>query len=243
MERYQDLLNADISATLPPFRPPPPILQEWRIDTSKGIVSGQIDNGSTIWFPSQFMGRLPEDPATSMGDETSTFAGGFVEAVGGRVFEMGRARPTDPVVAMGFTEQSNVRVYNTDKLEKRPGEEKLSWSTTIAASIATVVAASLLSVVIGFGVGSNAGSLSPTTSPPPLAKTAASTERTLYRMGSNLEPTVSEKRARMEVKVLQEKRIIQAAGTRLSNDEIRLTELRLQEASEVQQNMVIDATE
>ena len=68
----------------------PPVLQEWSLDGTH--LSGTLDK-RTVWLQYQLMGRLDGDPAGDAGNDASTSIlaspGGFVEVVGGRVFEWG----------------------------------------------------------------------------------------------------------------------------------------------------------
>ena len=71
----------------------PPVLQEWSLDGTR--LSGTLDK-RTVWLQYQSMGRLDGDPAGDTGNDANTSIltspGGFVEAVGGRVYELGSPR-------------------------------------------------------------------------------------------------------------------------------------------------------
>ena len=151
---------------------------------------------------------------------------------GGRVYELGRPR-ADRTTELATASRD-------DPLPTVSDGGRLSWSSTLTTSLAAVGACALLSAFVGFGVGLKAGSLLPpattTTGGGALvkstARSTANAEGRVYRMGAGTEQSVSERRARMEAKLLQEKRIVKAVQSRIANDEIKLDELRKQEVTE-----------
>jgi len=202
------------------------------------------------------MGRLGDDPAGAEGEWTEGTAGGFAEAAGGVVYELGDAARVVPVegptvVTPGGSEGENAlgagvrgvvsmlgETLGAVRTRATVGEQrgKAVTSNGTLAIITALVASSVVSLCIGFDAGRGAALSAPT---PIVSQRTAIVVRTIPAVvrtsdgGSRMvvaEPTVSELRARQESRVLREKRAIENVGRRLEIDEGRLKDLVRQEA-------------
>ena len=172
------------------YGPSPPILNHWTMSSSGSTkLSGQMDDGRYIWLTPQLVGRLADDPiltsSSSFGGMESVcngMPGGYVEAVGGRVYELGvpaRNRPSHT----GTTKLSSSSVItNANQEEKLEGETSLLsflssssppsqgksnhipeslvvssltswWVPATTATVSALVASCVLSACIGYGAG------------------------------------------------------------------------------------------
>jgi len=232
-ERYQYLREKN-NNTLSPSGPSPPILEDWWIDISKSMIGGKLEEGPVVWFSFQSIGRLTDDPISDVSENMC--AGGFVEAMGGRVFELG-TRSAKKENHDGYVPRY---VVGTEEAENKLSSGKLDQSLWMASKTATVsafFAASVLSAFLGFQASSSlqaasslqsAQSLRPTRSVVTKSISYGSTQSA--RQGSQ---STSELRARQEVRVFQEKRMIGVIQEKLEKDEIKLQELNQQEKSEI----------
>jgi len=260
---------------LPSAGPSPPILSDWTLrypsSSSRGrglnneggtvFVGGTLSGGGgKIWFPLLRMGKLVDDPFddndSSQFDEVLSYSsGGYVEAVGGRIYELGRYVPpsgnTDGDVSGSGNEINNNNNNNNNNNKSLWGngnnDPLVSWpfvSEGIFSAASAFVATVLLSGYLGFGLGAGntaamISSQSSTTfgssslSPPVTVvvtkslatKQASSSPSAVLRV----EQTLSEKRARQEVRVYREERAITFMTERLVSDQDRLKELRAEE--------------
>merc|ERR1712238_526079 len=112
-----------------------------------------MGGGGKIWFPLLRMGKLVDDPFddndSSQFDEVLSYSsGGYVEAVGGRIYELGRYVPPSGNTDGDVSGSGNEINGNNDPL--------VSWpfvSEGIFSAASAFVATVLLSGYLGFGLG------------------------------------------------------------------------------------------
>jgi hypothetical protein len=100
-----------------------------------------------------------------------------------------------------------------------------TFRQTATATLAALAAVSLLSIAMGFGAGLALSSLPPE-SHPAMVQATSQVYPTRSEMRARTSQSISEIRARQEVRVLQEKRILRTIGERLEGDEASLVELQ-----------------
>ena len=195
---------------------PPPVLEGWS-RSAAGRFRGRLGE-RTVWVEASLEGRLDGDAGDGAGP------GGFVEARGGRVFELGEAAAApaaDPVGAGGAAAAAR----------------RLTQVTAGGA-----LALALLAAAAGFGAGTAlqlAGS--PPPPPPPLPAAA----RTIALPGAPTAPeparTIGEQRQRLELKLARDKQSVEEEAQlakmraarldlKVREDELRLGEIRRLEA-------------
>jgi hypothetical protein len=235
-----------------PCGPSPPLLQHWSV-SSEGRVTGQTEDGRTIWLQSHVIGRLAGDPLADSsslgagGGVCNLLPGGYVEAVGGRVYELGQPRrqtyspTTQTVLALSNThddESSSVDNYSISKSGLLGW-----WMPATSATVAAVLVYSLLSACIGYGAGlsiiADEGHYHQHSA---MTSTATTTSSMVYvpNKSSATEQTqisVSEQRAKLEARVLREQRMVQTIHKSLERDQINLQGLRQQEQDQQQQQL------
>lgn len=179
---------------LPAFGPSPPVLQNWQIDfthqksgrnsgsDSNNRVVGQIADsthdddggivlggGRTVWFHYHVVGRLRGDPLSDLSSSVlSLIPGGYLEAVGGRIYELGQ-----PMLLNEWNREQQQkaddrrRYFDSNDIMHHGGKNSSGGSSTddapdkslgwwIPAGTATVsalVASTILSACIGYGAG------------------------------------------------------------------------------------------
>ena len=260
---------------MPHFGPSPPILQNWSTTTTsteQQRITGQTDHdGRTVWFSYHLIGRLKDDltssPVTDVNgldgfrmikckendhdyDVAANGDGGgcrYVEAVGGRVYELGNPRRNNAHNAhaharFGMTslESSSTTNHHDEK------DSLLRWDGWISAGTATLsalLATTVLSMLIGYCAGlsiihDNAMNQqqhyetqqqqSPSTSyqrPIPasraIVRVSSSTASTIIRS----EPSQEELRVKAQYRVLHEQRLLEHISQRLEQDQQTLQRL------------------
>ena len=207
--RYTKLMDADSSLARPGDSPP--VLQEWEV-TSLNHITG-IYEGRRVSFQSQLIGQL-----LSNNDATSAVcgpvAGGFVEAVGGRIYELGQ-QSVAPTIK---TVEEN--------------DSKLNGPTLFSTRSAAVASSILAAAVIGYNAGSipqQVASVPPPTSSAlvvVVSKKTVSSPSPKDTIGNKLQSSskrsIPEERARMEYKVLRDERVLNTLTTKLASDNVQL---------------------
>lgn len=203
------------------FGPQPPVLEAWTM-LPDGRYTGTL-SGRTAWLTAATAGRLADDPR-----ETQP---GFIEAVGGAVYELGNPAPAAPpavdAVASGATPAN------------------MDMRTNPMPTSVLLGAVAVLTGALGFTFGS--ASVSPPPAPPAPApretrifitqpryapvKAEGGASASKAGMPSSTAPlTVSEQRERAELRVERDKARLKMLELRLREDESRLSELRRIEA-------------
>jgi len=218
---------------------------------NSATVVGQMD-GRTIWLSYQCIGRLRGDPLYHDMYDSSTLAapGGYLEAVGGRVYELGEPRlavstpqpqPTRNPFSLSPL-SSNPNNNHDDKGSELDTEfiiPGMSWIPATTSTVSAMLACTILSASIGYGAGlgviSDPSHAATTTPAPPTLSTSTSRARNsdnIPTMTSASPPSVAERRARMESKVLPERRFIDMISDQVKKDEAELGVLRQQESQD-----------
>jgi len=287
--RYKELCNDmrykkdTENKELQPAGPSPSLLQDWRImDGEKTIFIGGTlsENGNRIWFPLQSIGRLANDPMGElmMNDSTSwsllnptSLEGGYAEASGGTIYELGYAAKaltsttTNPIrndfqmeTATTIKEEGKSKQL-MDKLNSMLSGQNSSNIEGAVATISAVLATSILSLYIGFGMGagtafSSGANVARTTLPPsslpkavivlktlPPSSSSTSTSTSTSASTTMVGPSATELRARQETRVLRERRLIDNVSRRLEVDEMKLVDLMKQEQADATSTAILDS--
>ncbi len=230
------------------FGPSPLVLEHWKIETEGDCnrVVGQINtNGSgqrTIWFHYHVIGRLEGDPfADSSSSTVSLFPGGYIEAVGGRIYELGQPMvfedwSTDKPKAVGTAPQETPETTSNESTVFSKW-----WIPGSTAAISALVSSTILSACIGYGAGLSIISDSshhPTTPPTPTMLTVESVlAGPSHSTASNTLPTqqtasTEELRARTQYRVVREEKLLQRISERLELDKQHFKQLEEQQKQE-----------
>jgi len=237
-----------LSSLSPPrplsFGPSPPLLQNWHIEKKEQSplteVIGQTGDGRTIWLQYHCLGRLQGDPlstkfAAAAQQQSSSLPGGFIESIGGRVYELGQPQTTRMIASKStaaatrvvptITNDNNFFSWSNsndhqEHFESFNDKEKNTFHSVIsAASTATFsafLASTILSASLGYGTGMSIVSDAYSSSTPCVHAISSSTTASLH-----------EKRASTEYKVLREQRLLKEISQRLEKDTMELKDLRL----------------
>ena len=225
--RYGALLReTEDRAGTPPSSPA--VLEAWSREDD-GRVSGTLD-GRRVWITAAMEGSLSADPAV-----LAAGGGNFVEAVGGRVFELGKPAPSgggNRVVISGEQRDVSKRDSGVGGAIGRV----LPSATTLMATLALTA----FSAAGGLGFGMM---IAPAPAPAPTVivvrkpgatvntKTTAIAPSNGASSTNALEPlTISEQRQRQELKIERDKAQQDRLALRLKGDEQRLSELQRVEA-------------
>ena len=208
----------------------PPVLEDWT-KCDGGRYSGRVAGGTSyVWLTVALEGRLAGDPREEPG---------YIEAVGGRVFELSRAG-----AAAGAPASASSPASETSGAGK--GEPALSARlVAIAREASVAAAAAILAGGIGFGIGTSVApppALPPAAPTPPMRVFIASSSSGGALQGapssaagslaapSTASLTLSEQRERAELRVDRDKARLQMLQQRLKEDEQRVSEYRRLEA-------------
>ena len=242
------------------FGASPPVLENWKIDpdAKENMVVGQVttkDNPGkrTVWFHYHVIGRLQGDPFVDNSSLTaSLFPGGFIEAVGGRIYELGQPLSLDE-----WGKQTNlfgnqkeaiaIDSRRNDKEVSRISQWLLPGST---AAITAFLSSTILSACIGYGAGLSIihdGSHSHQTTystPTVLADPSQSGIKMQQQLSSypvpapatrtdiskpNLKTSTEELRAKTQYKVLREEQFLKKIYLQLEADREFLNQLEEQQ--------------
>jgi hypothetical protein len=260
MELFQRCQELDES---PCAGPSPPLLQHWSV-SSEGRVTGQTEDGRTIWLQSHVIGRLAGDPLADSsslgpGGVCSMLPGGYVEAVGGRVYELGQPRRGQPSYPPSTRQTGWHKNDNDDSQESSVDDYSRSksglgwWMPATSATVAAILVYSVLSACIGYGAGLSISAdqglhqhsamtsrtVTPTSSIVYVlpSKSSSATRRIMPPTEQQTQLSVSEQRAKLEARVLREQRMVQTIHKSLESDQINLQGLRQQEQQQQQQQL------
>lgn len=216
--------------------PQPPVLDDWQ-RLADGRYAGRL-SGETgfIWLTTALEGRLASDPRTDVP--------GYIEAVGGRIYELGARSPNDAAGLVPTPPPAAPPVAPTSVAGGAEGGNGLATaagggSSSLRKDLTTAAAAAVLAGGVGFGVGvANAPPPPPPPPPPPInrifiapsARTAQDATQGLYPPVSGGAPrpaaplTVEEQRQRQELRVERDKARLGMMQQRLKEDEQALAE-------------------
>lgn len=163
------------------FGPSPPVLSQWSIewDRKDSKVVGQLQDagGRTIWLNYHCIGRLSGDPLSDASSPSvlQLVSGGYLEAMGGRIYELGEARErrtttttssssspllvdhdysmdTRPPLQQAMDAAKKREKMN--ELTKKKQGESLEWLfPPVSASVSAFLACTVISACIGYGAG------------------------------------------------------------------------------------------
>jgi hypothetical protein len=214
------------------YGPSPALLQNWQVDFHRrdGKAVGQTEDGRTIWLRYHCIGRLEGDPLSEMSASVlSLVPGGYLEAVGGRIYELGQPRLDE----RSHTVSSWVANHDGNIAKEEDETPKSTtmawWVPATTATMSALLASTVLSACIGYGAGlsiisdgSSFSSYSASTTTVPIQRLPSSST-------TNNEPSFAERRARTEYRILREQRVVQKISEQLENDKMELNNLREQE--------------
>lgn len=264
-QRCQELANEQSSLTAgdiprrPPqdliFGPSPPIIQNWDSDVTirrlssaslsttitnnDGKMVGQTEDGRTIWLRYYCIGRLKGDPFNDGTNDCWMMPGGYLEAIGGRIYELGQ--PSSNVANRGDHQQQipSSLLSPSPIFQSSSSSSSDNWMQSKTATISALLASTILSACIGYGTGLSASipssELSTSIPPCPYANTGKVVTIRTTSSGSIItaSPSISEQRAGSEYRVYREQRLLQQISNRLEKNEVELDILRQQEQVEI----------
>jgi hypothetical protein len=246
----------------------PPVLHDWVIsdnhfyshrgqsNTNKAslpMMRGTLDD-RTIWFPIQTVGRLDTSSYGSFvfAPRTDVFEaavpGGFVEAVGGRVYELGTPAAaavsnylrgefvtTKDGKGMAIVPSTGIMGHDETTMSS---QQPFSWASAATATVSALVASSILSAAIGYGSGlgiasieGRESSLRSASSLPPTTVIMVHKQGRTGSVSSPRSATVAEQRDRAEARILHEQRLLKSISERLERDQIELQLLKQEEGA------------
>lgn len=238
------------------FGPSPPVLENWKLEGGESNrVVGQIgtnDSGQrTIWFHYHVIGRLEGGPfADTSSGAVSLFPGGYIEAVGGRIYELGQPMLLED---WGVDNLNAVKsIHQEHSAQKSTTESSIFskwWIPGSTAAISALVSSTILSACIGYGAGlaiiSDSSHHPATTPPTPTmltvesvlagpASQSSSLSAGSRRSASNTDQTASteELKTRTEYRILREERLLQRISERLDLDKQNLKQLEERQQQE-----------
>lgn len=255
MARYQILLssaaeekNAD---SLPRCGKSPPVLQEWSlVDDGTGTISGGrlrgSYNGRTIWIQTQAMGQFntmdTTYPNANGDDETMStiLPGGFVESVGGRVYELGEPKEEVSTTISAVVADNNAL--------QPPPESPVLNNISRMMTASTILSSVVLATVIRYAAAGLGGGLQQQQQPtlvqqaalPPssrveIIQVQRKKPDIIIEINKSAQQqqqqSISEQRARLEARVLRDARVLKTLKDRLQQDGSQLTALRTQQES------------
>ena len=155
------------------YGPSPPLLQNWGVDLSASSsrdnnrAVGTLEDGRVVFLNYHVVGRLAGDSfqeASSPG-LIAQIPGGYLEAVGGRIYELGEPRMSAALVTrenpdlfrmpfgsssmLGNDESESERSTSGPSLAK----DMASWLPSATSTVSAMLAAAILSACIGYGAG------------------------------------------------------------------------------------------
>ena len=260
-EKKNDPRQSQSSLT---FGASPPVLENWKTDleSNDNRVVGQVGmkdstGQRTIWFHYHVIGRLEGDPfADQSSSAVSLFPGGYIEAVGGRVYELGQ-----PMALNEWGKETTNIMFN-NKQEKidantavRDNNDESStispwWLPGSTAAVSALVSSTILSACIGYSAGLSIvqdGShhyqaTSPTTPTMMLNSSskaaAAGTKSSTISDSSYQLPSLEERRASTQYRVLREERLVKKISQRLEIDKQKLKQFEEQEQQQSSQQLL-----
>lgn len=236
-ERYETLsrrrrtFENDEDEPLPPVGPSPDVLEDWEVDERSSRITGTLSDGRSVWFVAQTVGRLEGDVvvdddfgASSSSNELGGRPGGYAEAVGNRVYELGTARRRRRDDARVVEARNNGGLFSRlptfNESSSSSSTPPPLWRSTTTAALSALLATALLSASVGFGAG-----------------LGLSYERSTEAVGGDqavvrvADPSAREARARAEARVLWREREIRLLDDRLAQDRARLGALEREESA------------
>lgn len=243
-ERFRELHRADAHLHCGPA---PPTLVDWWVDDAKRLMGGKdAANGASVWFYVQGGGRVLGDGSPTP-RELRYAPGAWVEAKdGGPIYELGPAAAA-PVAATAPASLASPARQNRNfkMLEEfygrgpdRAAAEGAPFLRARQLILVAIVGSSVLSASLAFGIGQGIGRQVPSSLPPEAVTmnvrvmsssctrdTASSTSASAPRP----EPSIQERRARQELRLIREKKTQQYLEDAIQRDEAKLWDLQREE--------------
>ena len=209
--------------------PSPLVLNAWWIRYDG--MCGSLEDGREVWFPIASLGRFPGQGGSEGPSGGIAVSGGYAEAVGGAVYELGIPRLDEDVAMAGAGAASEEGGIGSSIMAFLIGKDGDSTQPILArtatSTLSALGAVCLLSAAVGLGAGMGMGIRGEPSKPTPAAQqqyVGAPVRR--QSTSAAAAQTVSEMRARQELRIIREKKVIRAIEGRLGGDEARLDELR-----------------
>lgn len=230
------------------YGPSPPLLTNWRLEGNRAV--GTLDDGRVVWMNYHLVGRLPGD---LFSDATSPslmalIPGGYLEALGGRIYELGQ-----PAREMKFSQPTTARKNDGGNIWQEEEETETSksiqhatemawWVPGTTGVVSAMLASTVLSACIGYGAG--LGIIADETGPyhhqvsHQQQQTSIPMTRDFHmihhKSSSYSTPSVEERKARAEYRILKEQRLLQKISEQLEKDQADLQGLERLELYEQQ---------
>jgi len=161
------------------YGPSPPLLQNWGVDLSSVSSSsssssssennravGTLEDGRVIFLNYHVVGRLAGDSfqetaAAAAAGLMAQIPGGYLEAVGGRIYELGEPRKSPVLVTREKPDSfrlpfgSSSSILDSDESTSGPlsARDVAWWLPSATSTISAMLAAAILSACIGYGAG------------------------------------------------------------------------------------------
>lgn len=221
------------------FGPSPPLLQNWGMDLSASSrdnrAVGTLENGRVVFLNYHVVGRLAGDTFQDVSSPSvmALIPGGYLEAVGGRIYELGEPRKSTvassddrDVFGMPFV-RSSLWQDDDDEFSKAPrghsqSRDMVWWLPGATGTVSAMLASTVLSACIGYGAG--LGIIADETagghhSGHPVLPSHADVQSVHYKYTSQDTPSLEERTARAEYRILREQRILQKISEQLARDQ------------------------
>ena len=233
------------------FGPSPPLLSNWRLDlTSRSTDNravGTLEDGRVVWLHYHVVGRLPGDILSDHQSPSlmALIPGGYLEAVGGRIYELGEPSSNDVAVSKAsgtsrslWAEPESVPQNNGSSMTPETTSTTW-WLPATTGTVSALLASTVLSACVGYGAG--LGIIADTSAPHHHAATMAQpltnspaifspegsgVQMIHYKSSSYNSPSLEERMARAEYKVLREERWLKTIAEELERDQADLKGLQ-----------------
>lgn len=246
------------------FGPSPPLLSNWRMDLTMGHSDnravGTLEDGRVVWLHYHLVGRLPGD---LFSDATSPslmalIPGGYLEAVGGRIYELGEPNKEGGGAQAFSSRRKNWQDDEDDETllsslsRSQPSSEVSQaragmawWLPATTGTVSALLASTVLSACIGYGAGlgiivdegsgphhhHHATAVRPSSSIGNQEQDYSLLQMIHYKSSSssssyNNAPSLEERKARAEYRVLREERMLQKISEQLERDQADLRGLK-----------------
>lgn len=217
---------------------------------------GTLDDGRVVWLHYHLVGRLPGDLLSESSSPSlmALIPGGYLEAVGGRIYELGEPshagdskEANDNTLRHGLWEDTDSsQDHAFARSSHQSHNDPAWWFPATTGTVSGLLASTVLSACIGYGAG--LGIIADTTGPHHAAATTT-TQQPLntiptvlnhrntaddsnsvhmihYKSSSYNTPSLEESMARAEYKVLREERLLKKIAEELEKDQADLKGLQ-----------------
>ena len=260
------------------YGPSPPLLQNWGVDLSSVSSSsssssssennravGTLEDGRVVFLNYHVVGRLAGDSfqettataAAASPDLMAQIPGGYLEAVGGRIYELGEPRKSPGAVVVTREKPDSFRlpfgsssILDSDESTSGPisARDVAWWLPSATSTISTMLAAAILSACIGYGAGlgiqgnsaAGGGGAAPTPATEDIQVLHAKFSSSFSSSSSSTSPTDSglsleERKERAEYRIMIEQHVMQKWSEQLQRDQAEFRGLEKIQRMEQQQ--------